>query len=100
MGMRLKYVMYGLFLPFLGSAYYLLLGAHASIDKYIMLFAMGYFIAVADDIALIADDVKKRSRAQPVPKVRGDRDTQKIGSPLNKEDLIVSEPRHLRRFRV
>ena len=95
--MRLRYIIYALFLPLLGTAHDLLLGDHTPTREYMTLFAMGYVIAVADDIAAIADEVKKRGSARPFLKIRGDRDTQKIGPPLDQE-AILSETGRFRRF--
>ncbi len=79
--MRLRYVLYGLFLLLLGTAHDLLLGDHTPTREYIILFAMGYFVAVAEDIATIADEVKKKGSVLPFLKISGGRATQKIGPP-------------------
>ncbi len=96
--MRLRYVVYGLFLLLLGTAHDLLLGDHTPTRAYIAMFAMGYVIAVADDIAAIADEVKKRGSARPFVKIRGGRDTEKIGPALDHQEEILSGTRHFRRF--
>jgi hypothetical protein len=56
--MRLRYWIFGVFLILLGTAHDLLLGGHTPAREYITLFAMGYVVAVADDIAAIADGVR------------------------------------------
>jgi hypothetical protein len=96
--MRLRYCIYGVFLLLLGTARDLLLGDHTATRAYIALFAMGYVIAVADDIAAIADEVKKKAGVRPFLKIRNDRATQKVGAALDHQEGILSETRRFRRF--
>ena len=96
--MRLRYWIFGVFLILLGTAHDLLLGGHTPAREYITLFAMGYVVAVADDIAAIADGVKKKSGVRPFLKIRGDRAMQKVGAALDHQEGILSETRRFRRF--
>ena len=54
---------------------------------------MGYIIAVADDIATIADEVKKKGSVRPFLKIMGGRATQKIGLPIDHQEGILSGTR-------
>jgi hypothetical protein len=91
--MRLRYVICGVFLLLLGTAYDLLLGGHTPKREYITMFAMGYIVAVADDIATIADDLKKKGSGRPFLKTRGDRATQKMVPPIEHQEEILSGTR-------
>jgi hypothetical protein len=90
--MRLRYWIYGVFLILLGTAHDLLLGDHTSTRAYITLFAMGYLIAVADDIAAIADEVRKKASVRPLL-IRGGRATREVGAALDHQEGILSETR-------
>ena len=96
--MRLRYFIYGVFLILVGTAYDLLLGNHTPAREYVTLFAMGYVFAVADDIAAIAEDVKKKASVRPVLEITGDRATQQVGAALDHQEGILIETRRFRRF--
>jgi hypothetical protein len=96
--MRLRYFIYGVFLILVGTAYDLLLGNHTPVREYVTLFAMGYAFAVADDIASLADDVKKKAGVRPVLEMRSDRATQEVVAPLDHQEGILIETRRFRRL--
>jgi hypothetical protein len=81
--MRLRYVVYGVFLLLLGFAHDLLLGDHTPKHAYLILFAIGYVIAVADDIAAIADELKKKASVRPFLKIHGRESYAKVGAALD-----------------
>jgi hypothetical protein len=96
--MRLRYFVHGVFLILVGTAYDLLLGNHTPAREYVTLFAMGYVFAVADDIAAIADEVKKKASVRPVLEMGSDRATQEVGAPLDHPAGLLIETRRFRRF--